>query len=55
MFNSTIILPTTAQASNLARKPVASHFPAPGLQADIRQHAARIIATTARNWLAATH
>lgn len=55
MFNSTIVLPTTAQASNLVRKPVASHFPAVGFQADIRQHAARLIATTAKNWLAAAH
>lgn len=55
MFNSAIVLPTTAQASNLVRKPVASQFSAPGLQADIRQHAARIIAANTKNWLAAAH
>ncbi|KAF1043292.1 MAG: hypothetical protein GAK38_04019 [Xylophilus sp.] len=55
MFNSAIVLPITVQASKLARKPVAPHFPAPGFQADIQQQAARIIATTAKNWLAAAH
>lgn len=55
MYNSTMVLPATARASNLARKPVTPHFPTPRLQADIRQHAARIIATTAKNWVAAAH
>ncbi len=55
MFSAATTLPTAFQASNLARKPVIPHFPTPRLQADIRQHAARIIATTAKNWLAAAH
>lgn len=55
MFSSAQILPIVPQAPNLAHKPVAPRFSVPAQAADIRQQATRIIAITAKNWLANAH